>query len=358
MSTPQLPVRSVPAASAAPAAPGASGAPQRSRATWALLLFALAVACVPLLPFVNSYVVALMVRMLLLIALGQAWNIIAGIGGQMSLGHGVFFGIGAYATGLLFNDLGLTPWVGTWVAAVIASVVALVIGLITFRLRGIYFALATVVISLAFEKLSRYYAAFTGGDTGLALTFRGTAPAVMQWREPQAFLWITLAVVIAYFMITRWLLRGNFGLSLQAVRDDEEAASASGVNVYRIKILAFLLSAVMTSLAGTLHVQFYLSIDPGTAFGLAQAIQIQLPALIGGLATAGGPIIGGVIMILLNEGTNIASAGLDLPGVDILAYGIVLLFIVFKAPSGILGLIDSRRHRRRGAGSSTSRGGH
>ena len=352
MSTRQLPLEP---ASGAPPASERTVWPRRRLTTYGLLLLVLCVACVPLLPFVNSYVVALMVRMLLLIALGQAWNIIAGIGGQMSLGHGVFFGVGAYATGLLFNDLGITPWIGTWVAAVIACVVALVIGIITFRLRGIYFALATVVISLAFEKLSRYYAALTGGDTGLALQFRGTAPAMMQWREPQAFLWITLAVVVVYFLITRWLLRGNFGLSLQAVRDDEEAASASGVHVYRTKILAFLLSAVMTSLAGTLHVQFYLSIDPGTAFGLAQAIQIQLPALIGGLATAGGPIIGGVIMILLNEGTNILSAALDLPGVDILAYGLVLLLIVFKAPSGILGLLDSRRQ---GSRASTSRGGH
>ena len=352
MSTRQLPV------APAEAPTGPAGWPRRNLATCGLLLFALAVACAPLLPFVNSYVVALMVRMLLLIALGQAWNIIAGIGGQMSLGHGVFFGIGAYATGLLFNDLSVTPWIGTWLAALIAALVALVIGAITFRLRGIYFALATVVISLAFEKLSRYYAAFTGGDTGLALQFRGTAPAAMQWREPQAFLWITLLVVIAYFLITRWLLRGDFGLSLQAVRDDEEAASASGVDIYRTKVLAFLLSAVMTSVAGTLHVQFYLSIDPGTAFGLAQAIQIQLPALIGGLATAGGPIIGGVIMILLNEGTNIASSALDLPGVDILAYGLVLLLIVFKAPAGILGTLEARRHRRRGTGVSTSRGGH
>ena len=321
-------------------------------------MLALLVACIPLLPFANSYLVALVVRALLLIALGQAWNIIAGIGGQMSLGHGVFLGIGAYATGLLFNDFGITPWIGAWAAAVIAAAVAFIIGIIAFRLRGIYFALATVVISLAFEKLTRYYAALTGGDTGLAIHFRGTAPAVMQWREPQAFLWMTLVMVVVYFLITRWLLRGDFGLALQAVRDDEEAASASGVSVYRTKILAFLLSAVMTSLAGTLHLQFYSSIDPGTAFGLSQAIQIQLPALIGGLATAGGPVIGGVIMILLSEGTNIVSARLGLPGVDILAYGLVLLFIVFKAPSGVLGLLHSRRRGQRGAEGPVSKGSH
>ncbi len=328
---------------------------EHATGTW-LILLVLFVASVPLLPFGNNYVIAIVVRALLFIALGQAWNVIAGIGGQMSLGHGVFFGIGAYATGLLFNDLGLTPWIGAWAAAVLAAFVALIIGIITFRLRGIYFALATVVISLAFEKLSRYYSAFTGGDTGLAIHFRGTAPAVMQWREPQAFLWITLVVVVVYFLITRWLLKGDFGLSLQAVRDDEEAAASAGVNVYRTKILAFLLSAVMTSLAGTLYLQFYSSIDPGSAFGLSQAIQIQLPALIGGLATAGGPVIGGVIMIVLSEVTNIVSGKMDWPGVDVLAYGLVLLFIVFKAPQGVIGLITSRRPPRKAPDSMATKG--
>lgn len=339
---------------------GANASPSRHATTIGLLVLVALVACIPFYPGADSYIIAVVVRTLLFIALGQAWNIIAGVGGQMSLGHGVFFGIGAYATGLMFNDLGVTPWVGMWGAAVLAAVVAFIIGIITFRLRGIYFALATVVISLGFEKVTRYYAAFTGGDTGLAIHFKGTAPEVMQWREPQAFLWITLAVVVAYFIITRWLLRGNFGLALQAVRDDEEAAASSGVNVYRVKILAFILSAVMTSLAGTLHLQFYSSIDPGTAFGLSQAIQIQLPALIGGLATAGGPVIGGVIMILLSEGTNIASARLDLPGVDILAYGLVLLVIVFKAPQGVIGLFNSlrARHKKIDTEAKTSKGVH
>ena len=333
--------------SGAPVPAGLPGRAEFRQLGYGVALVAL-VACLPLLPFANSYLIGIVVRALIFIALGQAWNVIAGIGGQLSLGHGVFFGLGAYGTGLLFNDFGITPWVGAWLAAALAGAVAVVIGAITFRLRGIYFALATVVISLAFEKLARFYFALTGGDTGLAVNFRGTAPAVMQWREPEAFLWISLAVVVAFYAVTRWLLRGNFGLALQAVRDDEEAATSAGVNVYRTKLLALLLSAAMTALAGTLHLQFYLSIDPGTAFGLSQAIQIQLPALIGGLGTAGGPIIGGAIMILLSEGTNVASSRLGLDGVDVLAYGIVLLLIVLKAPVGILGYIRSKRLQRPG----------
>lgn len=314
----------------------------------AMALLVLVVACLPMLPFANSYLLAIVVRILLFVALGQAWNVIAGIGGQMSLGHGVFFGIGAYATGMLFNSLNISPWIGALLAVVISAFVALVVGAVTFRLRGIYFALATVVISLAFEKITRYYAAVTGGDTGLAIDFRGTEPMVMQWREPEAFLWIALVLVTCYFVATKWLLRSEFGLALQAVRDDEEAAASSGVNVQRIKLIALILSAAMTSLAGTLHLQFYLTIDPGTAFGLAQAIQIQLPALIGGLATAGGPIIGGVIMVVLSEGTNIISSRYGLHGVDVLVYGLILLIIVIKAPTGILGLFRKQRASRKG----------
>lgn len=302
----------------------------------------LLIACFPLMPFSNAYLVGILVRALIFVALGQAWNVIAGIGGQLSLGHGIFFGVGAYATGLLFNHFDMTPWLGMWVAAICAGAVAIIVGAITFRLRGIYFALATVVISLAFEKLFRFFSGLTGGDTGLAVNFKGTAPALMQWREPQSFLWISLLVTVAFYLITRWLLvRSEFGLALQAVRDDEEAATSSGVNVYKTKLIALLLSAIMISVAGTLHLQFYLSIDPGTAFGLGQAIQIQLPALIGGLGTAGGPLIGGAIMVLLNEGTNIVSSHFDIVGFDVLAYGIVLLLIVMKAPHGILGYIKN-----------------
>ena len=314
-----------------------------------LLLGAILVAALALLPaapFSNAYYVSVAVRALTFIMLGQAWNVIAGIGGQLSLGHGVFFGVGAYATALLFNELGLTPWIGLWIGVAISVVLSLFIGLATFRSRGVYFALATVAISLGFEKVGRYLTDITGGDAGLAVNFRGTAPWAMQFRDPAAFLWIDLAVVVAFFLFTGWLLRSRFGLRLQAVRDDEEAAAASGVNVLATKLSGFAVSAAMTSLAGSLHVQFYLSIDPGTAFGLFQGIQIQLPALIGGLGTALGPVIGGGIAILLSESTNWAATAWDAHGADTLVYGVVLLVVVLYAPTGVVGLFTRRRDQR------------
>ncbi len=319
----------------------------RTAPTLLAAVLTLLVISLPAWPFANSYILAIAVRALLFIALGQAWNVIAGIGGQLSLGHGVFFGVGAYATGMLFVRFGLTPWLGLFAGIAVALVVAVVTGAVTFHLRGIYFALATVVISLGFERVVRFYAALTGGDTGLAVPFRGTAPAVMQWRDPTAFVYLSLAVVVLFYAVTCVLLRSRLGFALQAVRDDEQAASAAGVNVYRTKMLGLLLSAGMTAVVGTLYIQFYLLIDPGTAFGLGESIQIQLPSLIGGLGTAGGPVIGGALMVVASEVSNVISSRYGLQGADVLIYGLLLLTVVMLAPHGILGALRAPARRPR-----------
>jgi branched-chain amino acid transport system permease protein len=307
-----------------------------SRIIVAAIVVALA-AALPLYFGGDSYAVRIAVRALLFIALGQSWNVVAGIGGQLSLGHGVFFGVGAYSTAILFNKLGLTPWVGAWLGVVVALAVAGLMGAATFRLRGVYFALATVVISLGCEKLARHFIDFTGGDAGLAVRFMGDSLWAAQSRGPLPFFVASMTLVVLYYALTCWLLRSKFGYQLQAIRDDEEAAAASGVSVFRTKMLGLLLSAGMTALAGSFYVQFYLAIDPGAAFGLSQAIQIQLPALIGGLGTAGGPVLGGAIMIAVAELTNWLSARTAIHGLDILAYGTILLVVVMFVPGGIFG---------------------
>jgi branched-chain amino acid transport system permease protein len=161
----------------------------------------------------------------------------------------------------------------------------------------------------------------------------------MQARSPVPFLYASLAFVVAYYWITRWMLASNFGLAMQAVRDDEVAAAAAGVAVFRTKLVGFMISAAMTALAAVLYMQFYMAIDPEAAFGLSQAIQLQLPALLGGLGTAPGPVIGGAIMIFLSEVTNWGSTKLGIEGVDILVYGLMLLVVVLRAPKGIVGVV-------------------
>lgn len=304
-----------------------------------LLLPVVIIGVLPILPFINNYIIAATVRALIFITLGQAWNIVAGIGGLLSLGHGVFLGIGCYTTGILFNNYGLPPWIGMWAGALLSLVVALVMGSMTLRMRGVFFALATIAVSLALDQLSRHYVDLTGGDNGLALKFFGNSLWAFQSRTPEPFLYASLAMVIAYYVITRWILVSRLGLEMQAVRDDEVAAAAAGVAVFRTKILGLLVSAVMTSIAATLYMQFYMAIDPEAAFGLSQAIQLQLPALLGGLGTALGPILGGAVMIFLSEITNWGSTKIGVQGIDILVYGLMLLVVVLRAPKGIVGLV-------------------
>ncbi len=314
------------------------------------LLFALlpvaAVAILPLLPFVNDYIIAATVRALIFISLGQAWNVVAGIGGLLSLGHGVFLGLGCYTTGILFNHYGIPPWIGVWAGAGMAAIFALVMGSMTLRMRGVFFALATVAMSLAMVQLTRHFVDLTGGSDGLALKFNGNSWWAMQARTPMPFLYGGLVLVIVFYAITRWILGSKLGLEMQAVRDDETAAAAAGVSVFRTKLTGLMLSAVMTAVAGTLYMQFYMAIDPDAAFGLSQAIQLQLPALLGGLGTAWGPIVGGALMIFLSEVTNLGATKLEINGLDILVYGIMLLFVVLRAPKGIVGFFMDRRRGR------------
>jgi branched-chain amino acid transport system permease protein len=317
----------------------ASAARTIARALAYHLLPIVVVALVPLIPFVNNYIIAAVVRALIFISLGQAWNIVAGIGGQLSLGHAVFLGLGCYTTGILFNRYGIPPWIGGWVAMLLSLAVAFVMGGMTLRMRGVFFALATVAVSLALVQLSRHFVDLTGGADGLALKFVGNSLWAMQARSPVPFLYAALAFVVAYFWITRWILSSSFGLQMQAVRDDEVAAAAAGVAVFRTKLLGFMLSAAMTSLAAVLYLQYYMAIDPEAAFGLAQAIQLQLPALLGGLGTALGPIVGGAVMVFLSEVTNWASTKIGIDGLDVLVYGLMLLIVVLRAPNGIVGLI-------------------
>jgi branched-chain amino acid transport system permease protein len=324
---------------ATPAASTATAQRMPTRNLVYLLLPVVIVAILPLLPFVNNYIIAATVRALIFISLGQAWNIVAGIGGQLSLGHGVFLGLGCYTTGILFNRYGIPPWIGGWVAMLLSLAVAFVMGSMTLRMRGVFFALATVAVSLALVQLSRHFVDLTGGADGLALQFIGNSLWAMQARTPVPFLYAALAFVIAYYWITRTLLTSTFGLQMQAVRDDEVAAAAAGVAVFRTKLIGFMLSAAMTSLAAVLYMQYYMAIDPEAAFGLSQAIQLQLPALLGGLGTALGPVVGGAVMIFLSEVTNWGSTKIGIEGLDVLVYGLMLLVVVLRAPNGIVGIV-------------------
>ncbi len=263
-----------------------------------------------------------------------AWNLISGYGGQLSFGHSVFFGVGAYTTVLLFIRADISPWIGLLAGGLVAVVLAVILGYPAFRLRGIYFALVTFAATLIFEILARYFSGLTGGDVGLSVPLRRGSAASFQFENELWYYYIALALVALYFVISRAVYHSRLGFFLRSIRDDQDAAQASGVNVLRAKMVAFMLSAFLTAIAGTMYLQFVLFIDPQTAFGLNIAVLIALPAIAGGLGTVWGPIIGAAVLIPLQQSLNASLSGFP-PGLSLILYAVVVIVIMLLDPQGM-----------------------
>lgn len=309
--------------------------------------------------FIQSFFM-LDVVTLTLIFMGAAiaWNLISGFGGQLSFGHSVFFGIGAYTTALLYIHADVSPWIGLFAGGLLAAVFAALIGYPAFRLRGIYFALVTFSVTLIFEILARHFEGLTGGDVGLSVPLRGNSLAAFQFENELWYYYIALALVAAYFVVSHVVYRSRLGFFLRAIRDDEDAAQASGVNVLRAKMIAFMLSAFLTGIVGTLYLQFVFFIDPHTAFGLEIAVLIALPSIAGGLGTVWGPVLGAAVLIPLQQGLNSSLSGFP-PGLSLMIYAAVIIAIMLLDPRGmyslgerVAGRVETLWKRRKAAQSS------
>ncbi len=300
-----------------------------------IALFALLMGAVPL--FTQSGV-ALNFVMTALYAclLSQAWNVLGGFGGQFSFGHALFFGTGAYVQSIAQIQWGLSPWLALPLAMGFAAGVGAFVGAISFRygLKGSYFALVT----LAFAEVWRIVATsvpFTGAGVGLMLPLRESA-ANMQFASRSGFIWLMLGLVTLALCITAWLRHSRFGAYLQAVRDNEDAARAIGVNPFRVKLLATILSGGLMGAGGAFYVQVYQYIDPGIAFGSHTSVEALVGAIVGGLGTLWGPLLGAVSLHILADLTRNLFG--QLPGMNMVIYGVVLILIVMFLPRGIAGL--------------------
>jgi branched-chain amino acid transport system permease protein len=294
-------------------------------------------ASLPFWTLGTVYSQGVVIRALIYVGLAQSWNIIAGLGGQLSLGHACFLGIGAYTSGLLFENFGLTPWIGALAGIGAAMLLSFLIGYPCFRLTGIYFALASFTVSLILEILARHFDKLTGGDVGLSIRLLGDAPGQFQFSDPRYYYFIGLAIVSLYFFITQGILRSRFGYYLKAIRDDQGAAESMGVDSARVKLVAFAISAFMAALVGTFYIQYNLFIDPAAAFGMHQSVQILLASIAGGIGSLWGPVIGGLFIIPVGEITN-ALFGKGTPGIDVLIYGAILAIIILYIPKGLVSL--------------------
>lgn len=312
-----------------------------ARAT-ALLL---ALAAAALMPFLLPSNYALNVGTMILFAafLGQSWNIAGGFAGQTSFGHVVFFGTGAYASTILQMTWGWNPWLG-WVAAALAGgAVGLAIGAVAFRagLRGSYFALITLAFAEVFRILANS-AGFTRGGLGLLITADPRA-ANLQFKDPRWFYWIALALVVVSLAIAWWLKRSRFGARLAAIRENEDAARALGIDIFHEKTLCLGISGAMAGAGGTFYAQKYLYIDPSIAYGVEKSVEMLLVSMIGGAGTVFGPLVGAAVLGGVGELTRAYATG---QGLSLVVYGAILIVIVAWLPNGLIGLFAGRAKRR------------
>ncbi|CAJ48558.1 branched-chain amino acid ABC transporter permease [Bordetella avium] len=265
--------------------------------------------------------------------LSQAWNILGGYGGQLSFGHALFFGVGAYAQALAQLNLGINPWLALPMAIALGALVGLAVGGLTFRygLKGSYFALVTLAFAEVFRILA-LSVSFTGGGAGLMLPLQ-EGVANMQFGSRRGYIYLLLGFVLLALLVTAWLRHSRFGAYLQAVRDNEDAARAIGVNPLRVKLGGIALSAAFMSAAGAFYVQVFQYIDPGIAFGTAVSVEALVGAIVGGLGTLWGPLLGAVTLHALSDLTRNLFG--ELPGISMVIYGVVL--IVMFLPRGITG---------------------
>ena len=273
--------------------------------------------------------------------MAQSWNMLGGYGGQFSFGHALFFGTGAYLQAIAQLQWGLNPWVALPVAVTGSAGIGLFFGALSFRygLKGSYFALVTLAFAEVFRILS-LSVPFTGAGVGLMLPLREGA-ANMQFGDKRGFLWLVLALVTLGLLATTWLRHSRFGAWLQAVRDNEDAARAIGVDPFRVKLGAIGLSAAFMGAAGAIYVPVFQYIDPGIAYGPHTSVEALVAAIVGGLGTLWGPVLGALALHLLADLTRNLFG--SLPGINMIIYGAVLIAIVMFAPRGLLGLGQSVR---------------
>jgi branched-chain amino acid transport system permease protein len=303
--------------------------------------FVVLAAVLLLLPsFANNYVLSVATLFLFFAYVGQAWNIMMGFAGQLSLGHSLYLGVGGYAAAAVYFHLGVGPWAGLWLSVFLCVVLGSAIGALAFRygISGVYFTLLTIAFA-EFTRIGFDHLNWIGGSGGLFLKVaqRDQVDLLNLRGTPAMFYYVMLALAATALALSAWLLRSRAGYYWQAIRENEDAAQALGINTFRWKMVAVVTSAAMTSLAGVFFAFYYNNLFPEQIFHINRSIEIILGPIIGGVGTLIGPILGAALLTLLADGTTelVAALGWEVPGVKQLIYGVILFLVVTFLPHGI-----------------------
>jgi branched-chain amino acid transport system permease protein len=325
------------------------------RRTIALAILAALLVALP--AFAGNYALSVATLILYFAYTGQAWNVMMGFAGQLSLGHAIYVGLGAYTAGGLFFHFGVGPWAGLWAAMLVCVAMGLVIGFLAFRfgISGVYFALLTIAFA-EFTRIAFDHFAWSGGPGGMFLRVaqRDTWDLLNFRGPPLMYYYAMLALTALAFVGCFFLLRSKAGYYWQAIRENEEAAQALGINTFRWKMLAVAISSAMTAVSGVFFAFYYNNLFPEQIFHISRSIEIILGPIIGGIGTLFGPVLGAVILTLLSDSITeaLGALGWEIPGIKQVFYGVVLLVVVMFLPHGIwptlarlLRLDESRRVR-------------
>ncbi|MCG5239426.1 branched-chain amino acid ABC transporter permease [Azospirillum doebereinerae] len=284
-----------------------------------------------------------LVLILMAAQMGVAWNIVGGYAGQVSLGHAVFFGIGAYTSTMLALSLGLSPWLGWLAGGAVAVLFALAVGWPCFRLKGHYFAMATIAVAEIVQILVTN-SDFLEGAVGLSLPLDRSGLAAMVFLSKLPYYYIILGLLVVTVLVAWAIERSHIGYYFRAIKDEPEAARALGVSLTRYKLIALSVSAFLTAMGGSFYAQKEMFIDPGSVLATSISIKIALVAILGGVGTLLGPVLGAAILITIEEysRTLFGSTG---SGTDMIIYAAMIILVAVFSPSGVLGLLsDLRRH--------------
>ena len=290
--------------------------------------------------FVGNYALSVATLILYFAYTGQAWNVMMGFAGQLSLGHSLYVGLGAYAAAALYVHFGLSPWIGLLASIGTCALAGAVIGFLAFRfgVAGVYFAILTIAFA-EFARIGFDHFTWVRGSSGLFLPVANyTENDLWNLRgSPRMFYYLMLGLTVGAFVLCHALLRSRMGHYWLAIRESPEAAQALGVNLFRYKMYAVVLSAAMTSLAGVVFAFYYNNLFPEQIFHISRSVELILGPIIGGIGTLVGPLVGAVLLTGLAEGMGelLLALGVDIPGVKQVFYGICLLLVVMFLPDGV-----------------------
>ena len=297
------------------------------------------VAAALVLPLVASpFGIDIGIRVLLFAFIGVAWNLMGGYARQLSLGHAAFFGLGAYTSTILLIRFDISPWIGMLAGGLVAMLASLPIGALCFRLRGPYFAIATIATAQLLMLLFLKFRDFAWGAEGTTIPNLGDAPLMMQFDGKAPYYYIALALLAIGLAITYAIERSWMGYYLVAVGEDEDAAEAVGVDALRMKRHIYLISAFLTALAGTFYVQYIYFIDPNVAFSFNISVEAALVSIVGGIGTLWGPVVG---TVLLEPTSALLQSwlGSSRGGIQLTVYSLILIAVILYRPAGLVGVL-------------------